>query len=63
MARFVGQDASVNACLVAAHDVLQGASRVEVELDGYLKYRFVTTAPGDVDGPRVRLEAGIIRPA
>jgi hypothetical protein len=37
----------------------QGASRVDVELDGYLNYHFVTTPPGNTDAPRLMLEAGI----
>lgn len=37
----------------------QGASRIDVELDGYLNYHFVTT-PADIsDAPRLMLEAGI----
>ncbi|MER7006708.1 restriction endonuclease [Dactylosporangium sp. NPDC000555] len=37
----------------------QGASRLEVELDGYLNYHFVTASPEAIDIPRLMLEAGI----
>ncbi|WP_346536260.1 restriction endonuclease [Micromonospora sp. DPT] len=37
----------------------QSASRVEVELDGYLNYHFVTAPPEAGDTPRLMLEAGI----
>jgi Restriction endonuclease AspBHI N-terminal/Restriction endonuclease len=37
----------------------QGASRVEVELDGYLNYHFVTTPTAAGDAPKLMLEAGI----
>jgi len=37
----------------------QGASRVDVELDGYLNYHFVTTPTAAGDAPRLMLEAGI----
>ena len=37
----------------------QGASRTDVELDGYLNYHFVTTPPAAVDVPRLMLEAGV----
>jgi hypothetical protein len=44
------------------HEVLryaQGATRTEIELDGFLNYHFVTTPPNVVDVPRLMLEAGI----
>jgi hypothetical protein len=45
------------------HEILryaQGPSRVEVELDGYLNYHFVTTPSQSAsDPPRLMLEAGI----
>lgn len=37
----------------------QGASRTDVELDGYLNYHFVTTPQGKAEAPRLMLEAGI----
>ncbi|WP_327022542.1 hypothetical protein [Micromonospora sp. NBC_01739] len=37
----------------------QGASRVDVELDGYLNYHFVTASVEASDAPRLMLEAGI----
>ena len=36
----------------------QGASRLDVELDGYLNYHFLTS-PHGVEAPRLMLEAGI----
>lgn len=41
----------------------QGASRVDIELDGHLNYHFVTTPPGTLDLPKLMLEAGINTPA
>ncbi|BCB81201.1 hypothetical protein Pflav_076110 [Phytohabitans flavus] len=37
----------------------QGASRVDVELDGHLNYHFVTTSPAAAHGRKLMLEAGI----
>jgi hypothetical protein len=37
----------------------QGASRIDIELDGYLNYHFLTTPPDAGDTPRLMLEAGI----
>jgi hypothetical protein len=59
--RAVGQNAWVTIRLIPMHEVLryaQGGSRVEVELDGYLNYHFVT-APPSAEVPRLMLEAGI----
>jgi hypothetical protein len=44
------------------HEILryaQGASKTEVELDGFLNYHFVTAPPGASSVPRLMLEAGI----
>ena len=45
------------------HEILryaQGASRVEIELDGYLNYHFITTpSESATEAPRLMLEAGI----
>lgn len=37
----------------------QSASRIEMELDGYLNYHWLTTPPGATGVPKLMLEAGI----
>ncbi|MEV0939582.1 restriction endonuclease [Micromonospora wenchangensis] len=37
----------------------KAASRIDVDLDGYLNYHFMTSAPATPDAPRLMLEAGI----
>jgi hypothetical protein len=47
---------------VPVHEILRyarGATRAEVELDGYLNYHFVTAPPDAGDAPKLMLEAGI----
>ena len=58
----IGHDGVVTARLIPVQEVLryaQGASRIEIELDGYLNYHFLTAAPTDAEAPRLMLEAGI----
>ncbi|MEV0458347.1 hypothetical protein [Catellatospora methionotrophica] len=52
----------MSARMISVHQVLryaQGASRTDIQLDGYPNYHFLTSPPSDVESPKLMLEKGI----